>query len=175
MPYVGSVPQSGCTFTEPTQLVMIVLELGSTGAEEMSVFHKLLLAKGTNPLRLAVWPVDITLQARLLPPVPPLFPPELPVPPFPPVLFDEVETPEQAVSQTICVNRIESNRGSFQPDPEPRITRMIVRDELPDGKRPFGHVPILGWVSDSAERIVIARVSCRSKCCADSREILRSA
>ena len=50
---MGSLPQSGCTFTEPTQLVMMVLELGSTGEEEISVFHRLLLVKGTNPLRLA--------------------------------------------------------------------------------------------------------------------------
>src|SRR5579871_317327 len=83
MPYVGSVPQSGCRFTEPTQFEMIELELGSTGAAEMSVFQRLLLENGTNPFRLAVWPVAITSHARLLPPAPPL-PPLPPEPPFPP-------------------------------------------------------------------------------------------
>src|SRR5215470_20026465 len=95
MPYVGSLPQSGCTFTEPTQVVIIEFEFGSTGAEEISVFQRLLLVNGTNPLRLAVGPVDIPLQARLPPPVPG------PLPPFPPppllVPPDCLETPEQAV------------------------------------------------------------------------------
>ena len=76
---------------------MIELELGSTGAEEISVFHRLLLEKGRKPFRLAVWPVDITLHARLLLPVLPLFPPEPPEPPDPLFLLDDFETPEQAV------------------------------------------------------------------------------
>jgi hypothetical protein len=59
------------------------LEFGSTGAEEMSVFHKLLLVKGTKPFRLAPCPTDMTLHARLLLPVPPPSPPPLP-PLFPP-------------------------------------------------------------------------------------------
>src|ERR1700745_1302737 len=129
MPYVGSLPQSGCTFTDPTQFVMIELEFGSTGAEEISVFKRLLLVKGTKPLRLAPCPVDIPLQARLPPPVP--FPlPPVPTPPLlvpPPVCF---ETPEQAVRAitmaimekretivltrriaTFCATRRESERG----------------------------------------------------------------
>jgi hypothetical protein len=58
---------------------MIAFEFGSTGADEISVFHRLLLVKGRKPFRLAPCPVDITLQERLLPPVPPLLPevPEL--------------------------------------------------------------------------------------------------
>jgi hypothetical protein len=57
---------------------MMVLEFGSTGAEEMSVFHGLMLVNGRNPLRAAPWPVPMTLQARLgleppvVPPVPTL-------------------------------------------------------------------------------------------------------
>ena len=38
---------------------MMLAEFGSTEAEEMSVFHKLLEGKGTNPPRLAPCPVDI--------------------------------------------------------------------------------------------------------------------
>src|SRR5579862_7368371 len=92
------------------------------------------------------------LQARPLPPVPPpVPPPEPPVPPVPPdplpppdppVFIEEVEIPEQAVRQTICVNRIASNRGSFQFVPGSRITKTIVRDQTHIRKRPFGHVPI---------------------------------
>src|SRR5215831_2212344 len=105
MPYVGSLPQSGCTLTDPTQFVIIEFEFGSTGAEEISVFQRLLLVNGTKPLRLAPCPVDIPLQARLLPPVP--FP-LLPVPPFP-VLFPPLgcfDTPEQAVrAMTIAMEK----------------------------------------------------------------------
>ena len=79
---------------------MIEFELGSTGAEEMSVFRRLLLEKGRNPFRLAVWPVEITLHARLLLPVPPLFPPEPPELPDPLLLLDDFETLEQAVRAT---------------------------------------------------------------------------
>ena len=123
MPYVGSLPQSGWTFTDPTQFVMMVLELGSTGADEISVFQRLLLVKGTNPFRLAVCPTDIPLQARLLPPVPP------PVPSAAGATADRsstvtaagvrrsVEIPEQAVKQTTCANSNESNKGSVQPVP----------------------------------------------------------
>ena len=66
----------------------------------MSVFQRLLLEKGMKPFKLAVWPVDITLQASLLLPVPPLFPPEPPEPPDPLLLLDDFETPEQAVKAT---------------------------------------------------------------------------
>ncbi|MBZ5546783.1 MAG: hypothetical protein LAO22_02305 [Acidobacteriia bacterium] len=55
---------------------MMVAEFGSTGADEMSVFHKLLLVNGTNPPKLALWPVDMTLQARFPPPEPPPLPGE---------------------------------------------------------------------------------------------------
>src|SRR5713101_2736241 len=42
--------------------VMIFGEFASTGALEISVFHKLLDGKGTKPLRLAPWPTLIPLQ-----------------------------------------------------------------------------------------------------------------
>src|SRR3954470_23220080 len=80
---------------------MIVLELGSTGAEEMSVFQRLLPAKGTKPPRLAPCPVDITLQARLPLPVPPP-----PLPPEPPPLLPPpiLEAPEHAVKDAPASN-----------------------------------------------------------------------
>src|SRR4029077_15396164 len=90
MPYVGSFPQSGCRFTDPTQLLMIEFEFGSTGAEEISEFHKLLLVNGTKPFRLEPCPVDITSHARLPQPVPVL-----------PVAFPEpfeAEPPEVTVA-----------------------------------------------------------------------------
>src|SRR5205807_3835305 len=40
-------------------------ELGSTGAADMSVFHKFELGKGTKPFRLAPWPTLIPLQVPL--------------------------------------------------------------------------------------------------------------
>src|SRR5579871_430092 len=91
MPYVGSVPQSGCRFTDPTQLLMIAAELGSTGAPEISVFQRLLPVKGTKPFNEAVCPTDMPLQERFPPPVPG------PFPPGPPVFAAEWETPEQAL------------------------------------------------------------------------------
>src|SRR5215831_15259151 len=108
MPYVGSLPQSGCTFTDPTQFVIIEFEFGSTGAEEISVFQRLLLVNGTKPLRLAPCPVDIPLQARLLPPVPGPFPPVAP----PPVLFPLpvcCETPEQEV-RAVTMARMKASK-----------------------------------------------------------------
>ena len=95
---MGSVPKSGCTFTDPTKLLMMVAELGSTGTFEISIFHALLLLNGTNPPRLAPWPVVMTLQARLgfEPPVPP-------VPPVPELPPEDCETPEQAVSDSTRV------------------------------------------------------------------------
>src|SRR5215471_3154350 len=138
MPYVESLPQSGCTFTDPTQFVMMEFEFGSTGAEEISVFQRLLLVKGTKPLRLAACPVDIPLQARLLPPVP------FPLPPFPPpplrmppvVCF---ETPEQAVrAMTFAMAKrraiVLTRRMAFILRNTPRVR-----------KRPFEHVPIFGF------------------------------
>jgi hypothetical protein len=41
---------------------MMFAELGSTGAAEMSVFHKLLVPNGTNPLRLVSCPTVMPLQ-----------------------------------------------------------------------------------------------------------------
>ena len=38
-------------------------ELGSTAAEEMSVFQRLSLGNGRKPFRVAPWPSDIWLQA----------------------------------------------------------------------------------------------------------------
>ena len=90
---------------------MIAFEFGSTGAEEISVFHKLLLVKGRKPFRLAPCPVDITLQVRLPPPVPPWFP-ELPeLAPTDPlefmIVFDEPAQPARIASsrRTTLENR----------------------------------------------------------------------
>lgn len=47
----------------PMKLMMLA-ELGSTGALVMSVFQRLEERKGTKPLRLAPWPVDICEQAE---------------------------------------------------------------------------------------------------------------
>src|SRR5579862_4987203 len=136
MPYVGSVPQSGCTFTEPTQLLMIEFEFGSTAAEEISVFHRLLLANGTKPLRLAVCPDDITLQARLLLPVPPLFPPE---PPDPLLLFVVFETPEQANRPANRASAM-TERAVFVAEQGQRIVPLFSRRGRTWLKRPLGHV-----------------------------------
>src|SRR5271165_4051245 len=80
---------------------MIVAELGSTGAEEMSVFHGLLLEKGRNPLRLAPSPALATLQARLG-----LEPPVPDVPPVP-VLFCDVlgAAPPQAIRNRNSISK----------------------------------------------------------------------
>jgi len=43
---------------EPMKLIMLP-ELGSTGAEEMSWFQRLLEGKGTKPFKLAPWPTAI--------------------------------------------------------------------------------------------------------------------
>src|SRR5579863_9303230 len=42
--------------------LMMLAELGSTGAAEMSVFQRLVLGNGTKPLRLDNWPVLIPAQ-----------------------------------------------------------------------------------------------------------------
>src|SRR5215469_2926854 len=49
---------------EPMKL-MICAELGSTGAFEMSLFHRLSDGNGTKPPRLAPWPVDICEQLEV--------------------------------------------------------------------------------------------------------------
>jgi hypothetical protein len=67
---------------------MIASEAGSTAIPETSVFHKLLLLKGTNPPRLALFPGTIEAQAVVVPPVPPPFPvfcDPVPVPDFVPL------------------------------------------------------------------------------------------
>src|SRR5271170_211732 len=61
--------------------LIIAVEFGSTGALETSVFHRLSLGKGTNPLRLPPCPTVIALQADGAGPPPPPPPP----PPFAPV------------------------------------------------------------------------------------------
>src|SRR5271169_122444 len=101
---------------------MIVLEFGSTGAEEMSVFHRLPLENGTNPPRLAVWPTVITLQARLPPPVPPAppFPPEPP-----PVLPVVCDTPEQAIIERANTQRAGRKRKSFQAEQGQRVIQLL--------------------------------------------------
>src|ERR1700760_4699362 len=101
MPYVGSVPQSGWTFTDPTQLFIIVLEFGSTGAAEISVFQRLVVENGRKPFRLAPCPTDIPLHASLLLPVPPPGP-------IGPVSTGDWETPEQAVKKSASANRAET-------------------------------------------------------------------
>jgi hypothetical protein len=62
---------------------MMAAEFASTGALEMSVFHRLSLAKGRNPFRLAPWPRLMALHA-LGDPLPPEPPPDPPLPPEPP-------------------------------------------------------------------------------------------
>ena len=57
MPSAG-VEKSGCRWL-PVSALMIVPEVGSTGAEAMFVFHALDAGNGTNPFRLAILPVLI--------------------------------------------------------------------------------------------------------------------
>jgi hypothetical protein len=71
---------------------MIEPELVSTVAEEISVFQRLALVNGTNPLRLAVCPVAIPLQDKFPPPVPG-------------GVTDVFETPEQAVRKMAIPSR----------------------------------------------------------------------
>src|SRR5579863_9531783 len=90
----------------PPMKLMIASELGSTGEPEMSWFQALLAGKGTKPLRLAPWPVEIPLHRfcvplEPVPPVPPLDPPELP----PPDCMEDACEPPQAVSDSITANK----------------------------------------------------------------------
>lgn len=63
-------PKSGCKPMEGPMKLMIAVELGSTGAEEMSWFHRLSDGNGTNPFRLALCPRPIPEQlGGGLPPV----------------------------------------------------------------------------------------------------------
>src|SRR5271157_864177 len=95
---------------------MILSEFGSTGAEEMLVFQRLLLVNGTKPLKLAVWPRAITLQARFPPPVPPPFPPPFPPPPPPP---EVLETPAQAIRKKATPTSTEKRKTRFQSERSP--------------------------------------------------------
>ena len=45
--------------------MMIAVELGSTGEEEISLFQRLSEGNGRKPLRLAPWPVDIWEQLEV--------------------------------------------------------------------------------------------------------------
>ena len=97
---------------------MMESEFGSTGAAEISAFHKLLLEKGRNPPRLAFWPGAICWQELLVPPVPPEPPeppPEPPDPPLPPepLLDDAVVEPPHAVRNKADKRR-QANTQEFQ-------------------------------------------------------------
>jgi hypothetical protein len=93
------------------ELVMIELELGSTGAVEMSVFQRLFDEKGTNPPRLAFCPSTICWHDVVEPPVPPEppDPPEPPEPPEPPALplppLLEEDMPPLQPNRKIIVSR----------------------------------------------------------------------
>jgi len=105
---------------------MIEVELGSTGAAEMSVFHRLLLAKGTNPPRLAFWPSAICWQAVVVPPVPP-DPPEAPEPPDPePLPEPEVELPAAPPLQASRIDmKKNKHTGASGFQGEPRLGDMV--------------------------------------------------
>src|SRR5262245_43640833 len=49
-------PKSGWRVTVGPMKLMMFAEFGSTGAVEMSVFHRLEAGNGTKPLRFAPWP-----------------------------------------------------------------------------------------------------------------------
>jgi hypothetical protein len=98
---------------------MMELEFESTGAAEISLFHKLLLVNGTKAFRLAVCPVDMTLQARLLPPVPPV------EPPFPPVFPAGCDTPAQAVKKSAKAKSAETETYSLETDQDQRIIQTL--------------------------------------------------
>src|SRR5882724_1068483 len=61
------VPKSGCSPTVVPMNPMIVFELPSTWAVEMSWFQALVLGNGRKPLRLAPCPTAMLLQAVVLP------------------------------------------------------------------------------------------------------------
>src|ERR1700739_4289689 len=109
------------------------------GAEEMSVFHKLPLLKGTKPARPAVCPAFITLQARLPPPVPPpdppLPPPEPPEPPPGLVLLTR-DTPEQAISESEIAASAETKRSTLQNERRTSILQLFSARGYARKKRP---------------------------------------
>lgn len=114
------------------------LEFESTGAAEISLFHKLLLVNGTKPFRLAVCPVDITLQARLLPPVPPV------EPLFPPVFPAGCDTPAQAVKKSAKAKGAVTETYSLETDQEQRIIKPLSVSRGVPRKRTSGHVRMPG-------------------------------
>src|ERR1700722_2376457 len=57
-------PKSGCRPTPGPMKLISAAEFGSTGADEISVFHKLLAGNGTNPPRLPSWPGCMTLHVE---------------------------------------------------------------------------------------------------------------
>jgi len=85
----------------PTQLLIMLSESGSTAMPDTSVFQRLLLSKGTNPPRLALFPATMLAQA-LFPvepvPPPPGFPPLLPplfvLPLLEPEPLQEISSPK---------------------------------------------------------------------------------
>jgi hypothetical protein len=103
----------------------------------MSVFHRLLLEKGTNPFRLAVCPTDMTLQARLPLPVP------SPAPSEPPVFPVGLDTPEQAVKNSAMAKSADRKTSGFQAEQGRRIVQQLSASLAMAGKRPLGHVRIL--------------------------------
>src|SRR6266446_10578363 len=99
--------------------LMMAPEFASTGEAEISLFQRLSLAKGTNPLRLAPWPVPGALQALWLllpdpvPPPEPLPPPE-PVPPDEDENVEPVAPPPQFVHETANASTLSAAGKFFQ-------------------------------------------------------------
>src|SRR5438876_6623005 len=56
-------PKSACSGAPDPMKAIMAEEFGSTGAAEMSVFQGLPGVKGTKPLRLAICPSAMSLQA----------------------------------------------------------------------------------------------------------------
>src|ERR1700739_702095 len=92
---------------------MMASELGSSGAAEISVFHKLLPGKGRNPPRPAFCPGIICWQEEVELPVPP---PEPPDPLDPPglLLVDEPGVVVQPVKYNASKSR-QANKDWFHP------------------------------------------------------------
>jgi len=85
----------------PMKLIM-ASEFASTGAPEISVFHKLSVGNGRKPFKLAPWPALIAQEVFGVPEPPLLPPPEVPpfpVPPFPCVAVPPPQ-PEKARAQS---------------------------------------------------------------------------
>src|ERR1700734_3992499 len=54
-PLYSPEPKSGCRPTPGPMKLISAAEFGSTAADEISVFHRLLAGNGTNPPRLPSW------------------------------------------------------------------------------------------------------------------------